>query len=124
MSKHETPLTRRYWDEVGGTLVEEFPAVLRGSGNAQRLIDGVIILGEPKKTAKPTEISIKGKHIIVLQTKANRLGMNLMGQAIVSKKLMEKFEPKSIRSIAICSEGDSVLEQYLAEYGIELVVYG
>ena len=124
MSKHETPLTRRYWDEVGGTLVEEFPAVLRGSGNAQRLIDGVIILGESKRIAKPSEVSIKSKDIIVLQTKANRLGMNLMGQAIVSKKLMEKFEPKSIRSIAICSEGDSVLEQYLAEYGIELVVYG
>jgi len=124
MSKHETPLTRRYWDEVGGTLVEEFPAVLRGSGNAQRLIDGVIILGEPKRIAKPSEVSIKGKDIIVLQTKANRLGMNLMGQAIVSKKLMERFEPKSIRSIAICSEGDSVLEQFLADYGIELVVYG
>ena len=58
------------------------------------------------------------------QTKANRLSMNLIGQAIVSKKLMEKFETKSIRSIAICSEGDSVLEQYLAKYGIELVVYG
>lgn len=124
MSKHETPLRRRYWDEVGGTLVEEFPAVLRGPGKAQRLIDGLIIVGDPKKISKSSEVSIKGKDIIVLQTKANRLGMNLMGQAIVSKKLMEKFEPKSIRSIAICSEGDSVLEQYLAEYGIELVVYG
>lgn len=124
MSKHETPLTRRYWDEVGGTLVEEFPAVLRGHGNAQRLIDGIIILGEPKRIAKPSEVSIKGKEIIVLQTKANRLGMNLMGQAILSKKLMERFEPNSIRSIAICSEGDSVLEQFLAEYGIELIVYG
>jgi hypothetical protein len=124
MSKHETPLTRRDWDEVGGTLVEEFPAVLRGSDNAQRLIDGVIILGEPKRIAKPSEVSIKGKDIIVLQTKANRLGMNLIGQAIISKKLMEKFEPKSIRSIAICSEGDSVLEQFLADYGIERVVYG
>jgi hypothetical protein len=124
MSKHETPLTRRYWDEVGGTLIEKFPAVLRGSGNAQRLIDGVIIVGEPNKIAKPSEVSITGKDIIVLQTKANRLGMNLMGQVIVSTKLMEKFGPKSIRSIAICSEGDSVLEQYLAEYGIELVVYG
>jgi hypothetical protein len=124
MSKHETPLTRRYWEEVGGTLIEEFPAVLRGSGNAQRLLDGVIVVGEPTRIARPSEVSVKGKDIIVLQTKANRLGMNLMGQAIVSKKLMEKFEPKSIRSIAICSKGDSVLEPYLAEYGIELVVYG
>ena len=27
MSKRETPLTRRYWQEIGGTLIEEFPAV-------------------------------------------------------------------------------------------------
>lgn len=54
MSKHETPLTRRYWEEVGGTLVEEFPAVLRGTGNGQRLLDGLIIQGEPKVVAKAT----------------------------------------------------------------------
>jgi hypothetical protein len=123
MSKHETPLTRRYWEEVGGTLVEEFPAVLRGTGNGQRLLDGLIIQGEPKVIAKATEVTIKGKNIIVLQTKANRLGMNLMGQAIISKKLMERFEPKSIRSVAICTEGDSVLEPLLKDYEIELVIY-
>ena len=123
MSKHETPLTRRYWEEIGGTLVEEFPAVFRGTGNAQRLLDGLIIQGEPKVIAKATEVTIKGKNIIVLQTKANRLGMNLMGQAIISKKLMERFEPNSIRSVAICTEGDSVLEPLLEDYGIELVIY-
>lgn len=123
MSKYETPLTRRYWEQVGGTLVEEFPAVLRGTGNAQRLLDGLIIQGEPKVIAKATEVTIKGKNIIVLQTKANRLGMNLMGQAIISKKLMERFEPNSIRSVAICTEGDLVLEPLLKDYGIELVIY-
>ena len=123
MSKDETPLTRRYWEEVGGTLVEEFPAVFRGTGNAQRLLDGLIIQGEPKVIAKATEVTIKGKNIIVLQTKANRLGMNLMGQAIISKKLMERFEPNSIRSVAICTVGDSVLEPLLKDYGIELVIY-
>jgi hypothetical protein len=90
MSKNETPLTRRYWEQVGGTLVEEFPAVFRGTRNAQRLLDGLIIQGESKVIAKAKEITIKGKNITVLQTKANRLGMNLMGQAIISKKLMER----------------------------------
>jgi hypothetical protein len=28
ISKLETPLTRRYWRERSGTLIEEFPAVL------------------------------------------------------------------------------------------------
>lgn len=123
MSKHETPLTRRYWEEIGGTLIEEFPAVLRSPGNAQRLLDGLIIIGEPKRITKASEITIKGKDIIILQTKANRLGMNLIGQAVISKRLMERFEPKSIRSVAICSEGDSVLEPLLPEYGVELVIY-
>jgi hypothetical protein len=26
MSKHETPMTRWYWQQVGGTLIEEFVA--------------------------------------------------------------------------------------------------
>ena len=26
MSKRETPLTRKYWESIGGTLIEEFPA--------------------------------------------------------------------------------------------------
>lgn len=123
MSKKETPLTRRYWQSVGGALIEEFPAVLRTESSAQRLLDGVIVLGENKAIVKHSDIDIKGKDIIVIQTKASRLGMNLMGQAIISAKLMVRFEPKSIRSVAICTAGDNVLEALLPEYGIELVVY-
>lgn len=32
MSERETPMIRRYWKHVGGTLVEEFPLV-RNSGD-------------------------------------------------------------------------------------------
>ena len=123
MSKLETPLTRRYWDSVGGALIEEFPAVRRGAGNAQRLLDGVIVLDQPKSILRFRDVDIKGKDIIVVQTKAKRLGMYLMGQAIVSRRLMEMFEPRSIRSVALCTQGDTVLEQMLKEFGIELVVY-
>ena len=123
MSKKETPLTRRYLDSVGGALIEEFPAVRKGAGNAQRLLDGVIVLGEPKALVKPDDVDIKGKDVIVIQTKASRLGMSLIGQAIISRKLMEVFLPRIIRSVAVCSQGDSVLESLLPEFGIELVVY-
>tara|TARA_Y100001970_G_C13899964_1_gene683125 strand:- start:530 stop:643 length:114 start_codon:yes stop_codon:yes gene_type:complete len=34
MSKRETPLTRKYWESIGGTLIEEFPAVTRGDTNS------------------------------------------------------------------------------------------
>lgn len=124
MSKKETPLTRRYWREVGGTLIEEFPAVKASPDNGKRFLDAVIVINGENKIAKFNEISIKGKDIIVVQTKAKRLGMYLMGQAIISPKLLRKFKPRSIKSVAICIKGDSVLEPILKQYNnIELVVY-
>ena len=123
MSKHETPFTRRYWKEVGGTLIEEFLAVKVGPGQGKRLLDGVIILDGPFEIRKASEVRIEGKDIIVVQTKAIRLGMYLMGQALFSVELIKKYNPRSIRSVAICTKGDDVLEPLLAEAGLELVVY-
>ncbi|MEJ5309917.1 MAG: hypothetical protein WHX52_09100 [Anaerolineae bacterium] len=123
MSKLETPLTRRYWQETGGTLVEEFLAVPGGPDRGKRLIDGIIIIGDPFERQTAEGVVLEGKHIVVIQTKAARLGMYLLGQAVFSARLMERFQPASIRSVAICTKGDSVLEPLAREYGIEVVVY-
>jgi hypothetical protein len=45
MSKHEMPMIRWYWQQVGGTLIEEFCAVPRSQDCSNRMIDGVIIKG-------------------------------------------------------------------------------
>ena len=79
MSKLETPLTRRYWREIGGTLIEEFPAVRSGPNQGKRLIDGVVILDAPHLIAKHWEFEIENRDIVVIQTKAYRLGMYLLG---------------------------------------------
>jgi hypothetical protein len=42
VSKLETPMIRWYWQQFGGTLVEEFCAVRRGEGCSNRLIDAVL----------------------------------------------------------------------------------
>jgi len=123
MSKWETPLTERYWQEVGGTLIPEFPAVLRGPGKARRLLDAIIVPDGPFERRHATQVDIQGKDVIVVQTKARRLGMPVMGQALFSIRLMEPFRPASIRSVVICTKGDAALEPLLAEHGIELVVY-
>ena len=129
MSKYETPLTRRYWKEIGGTLIEEFEAVplRRDPYQARRNIDGVVVLGGSHEIRKADEVEIKDRDIVVIQTKAGKtgytLGMYLLGQALFSRHLMEKFEPKSIRSVAICTKGDVVMEELAAKYGIEVKVY-
>lgn len=123
MSKYETPLTRRFWREIGGTLVEEFPAVRRSSDRAPRYLDGVVLLGGPHVIAKSTEVAIKNQDIVIIQTKAYRLDMYLLGQALFSRGLMERFEPNSIATVAVCTKGDAALEPLAERYGVKVVVY-
>ena len=123
MSKHETPLTRKYWNEIGGTLIEEFPAVFKGDNHSQRLMDGIIILGQQKKIESWKYIEIKGMDIVVIQTKASRLGMNVMGQAFFSIELMKKYHPKSIKSVIVCNKDDEVLRPIAEMHGLEVKVY-
>ena len=123
MSKHETPMTRWYWQSVGGTLIEEFVAVKETAGSGRRVLDAVIIKNEETLIAKQSEVSLEGKDIIVIQTKASRLGMYLMGQALFSRQLIMMFKPKSVKSVALCNRDDAVLRPLLEQYeGMEVVV--
>jgi len=123
MSKHETPMTRWYWKQVGGTLIEEFEVVKRTAENSRRVLDGVIIKNGEFGIMDQKEVSIEGKNIIVVQTKAQRLGMYLMGQTFFSAQLIEKFKPRSVKSVALCSHDDAVLRPLLEKYpGMEVVV--
>ena len=123
MSKRETPLTRRYWQEIGGTLIEEFPAVRSGPNQGKRFLDGVVILDAPHLIANHREVEIENRDIVVIQTKASRLGMYLLGQALFSRHLMMPFRPRSVDTVAICTKGDAVLEPLAMGYEIKVVVY-
>jgi hypothetical protein len=124
MSKHETPMIRWYWHQTGGTLIEEFPAVRKSDSCGPRLIDGVIIKDGEKRIAHHSEVTLEGKDIIIIQAKAGRLGMYLMGQTLFSRSLMEIFRPRSVVSIALCGKDDSVLRPLLEKYeGCKVVVY-
>ena len=124
MSKLETPLTRKFWDEIGGTLIEEFRLTSRNENHAQRLADGLIILGGQKIISKERNISIENKDVIVIQTKCDRLGMYLCGQALFSKMIIEKFhKPKSVKSVIICTQGDDIMEELLKKFDIKIRIY-
>ncbi len=103
-------MTRWYWKQIGGTLIEEFCAVERVIGErGGRWIDGIIIKGGAFKIARQSEVDVAGKDIIVIQAKDSRLGMYVMGQTFFSATLMETFKPRSIESIALVAHDDSVL---------------
>jgi hypothetical protein len=116
-------MTRWYRKQVGGTLIEEFRAVKRTETCSQRLIDGVILPDGPPGIATRHDVELEGQDVIVVQAKRGRLGMYLMGQAFFSAELMKRFNPRSIRSVALCEAHDSVLSPLLKKHGIEIVIY-
>lgn len=122
MSKLETPMTRWYWQQVGGTLIEEFCAVTRSSSCGTRLLDGVVVKGGELRIARQSEVSVEGQDVIVVQTKAERLGMYLMGQAFFSAQLMQRFRTRSVESVALVAQDDDVLRPLFEQYPCMRVV--
>jgi len=132
MSKHETPMTRWYWRTVNkrqGLLIEEFPAVKRDgtAGKNKRHIDGVIVLGEKAERRGPRKGDrelVKGKRVIVIQSKARRLGMGLIGQVVVSRELLKDLKAKVVKSVGVCRQDDQLLQKVLRRFKrCEAVVY-
>lgn len=65
-----------YWNQVGGTLIEEFCAVSASKQNGPRYMDAIIIKGGNRKISKKRDSAdIKGKDIIIIQAKARRLNL-------------------------------------------------
>jgi hypothetical protein len=116
MNNREPAMTRWYWRQVRGTLIEEFRAVQRTATCEQRRLDGVIIQGGEFRIARQEEVSVEGQDVIVVQTKVGRLGMYLMGQAFFSAQLMLRFKPRSVVSVALCHKDDEVLGPLFTQY--------
>lgn len=105
-------------------MIEEFRAIPRDlrCNISNRDLDGIIVLGEPDAIQHGGTFDFEGRDLIIIQTKPNRLGMGLMGQALFSKEIMKRFKPKSMKVIAICSRTDMELNKICATYNIEIVV--
>jgi len=117
-------MTRWYWRTVNkrqGLLIEEFPAVKRDgtAGKNKRHIDGVIVLGEKAERRGPLKGDrelVKGKEVIVIQSKARRLGMGLIGQVVVSRELLKDLKAKVVKSVGVCRQDDQLLHKVLRRF--------
>ena len=72
-----------------------------------------IIKGGDHRIASQAEnfsLSLDGHDIVIVQTKALRLGMYLLGQAFFSRELIkDRFAPRSVRTVALRAIDDVVL---------------
>jgi hypothetical protein len=116
ISKLETAMTRWYWRQVGGTLCEEYLAVRKAATCGQRRLDAVIIPSGRDEVVHWRHLNLEGLDVIVVQTKARRLGMHLMGQTFFSAELVRKHGARSVRSVALCTADDAVLRPLLERH--------
>ena len=125
MTLHEPPMTVWYWQQIGGTLIEEFVLVRRTAEQGKRVVDALIIpSGERVRLPPRSPMNIEGKDVVIVQTKSKPLGMNLMGQTLFSLQLVLRFfNPRSARAVALCTRNDRVLQPMLQAFeGCEVVV--
>jgi hypothetical protein len=125
MSRRETPITRWYWQQLGGLLVEEFRLVNRGAACGQRLVDALVLPERDTRIAARGEsIDIAaGERAVLVQTKDSRLGMYLMGQTLFSAELLRQRYPEArIESVALCTQDDEKLRPLLEAHAGCLVV--
>jgi hypothetical protein len=111
MSKYETPMTEGFWQSQAPRLFfAEYPLVRRAADRAVRLVDGLILPDEPHGRGKWREhVSLVDRRVIVIQAKAGRIGMYLMGQALFSARLALACGAASVRSILLCHQPDGAL---------------
>jgi hypothetical protein len=86
-------------------------------------LDGLIVLGGERCIAAAHEVDIRDRDVVIVQAKAMRLGMYLMGQTLFSRELVRPFGPRSIESVALCAKDDEVMRPLLeANAGCRVVV--
>lgn len=124
MSRHENWRIRKYWEHEGGLLIEGFQVVpkKKNTGKGKQIIDGIIVLGEEKRIQTGGTYDFTDKDIIIIQTEKDPLGMQFLGEAFSSREAIMRYQPRSIRTVAICSRHDEEMYRLCEEFHIEMLV--
>lgn len=123
LDSKEKALVMEYWQDVGGTLVWDYPLIQPTATNASHRTDAIILVDGFKKILDHKEVDITDKQVIAISVRNSRLDMGLMGRAFFIEKLFSTKNVKSLQSVAICTEDDAILNTFFQRYPrMELVV--
>lgn len=124
MSSREDPLVENYWTKyyperqrkgllILNYTIEHPPKSDPNPRYSKRSIDGIILPDEPWGKMKCREMprsKLAGKQVVVIQAKAHRLGMCLMGQAVFSPNLFTRYGAIPVKNVAIRGMSDENLK--------------
>jgi hypothetical protein len=122
-------MTIAFWRSSGrGTLMLEYPVVLRDGASNRRAVDALILLdGEFTRIAWTEAPNMDGRPVVLIQTKAYRTDAALVGQAVFSPILLRRRHPRlgQIESVLLSPEPEPALSDLLLHHGVrEVTVAG
>lgn len=125
VSRLETKMIDWFWEQVGGTLIEDFQIMPESGGQDRNLIATVIIPDEPKrKMTANTLLNLEGREILLVRTKNRHLNMSIILQTAFSAQLIKRFRnPLKVHPVILCTIKNHILESMLkANGGCRVVV--
>jgi hypothetical protein len=111
-------MTEGFWQSVAhGLFIPEYLLVQPAHDRSPRRVDALILPDEPHGRARTRDCAdLRGRSVIVVQTKPGRMGMYLMGQALFSGRLAQAAGAASVRSILLCHKTDAALLPLLSSF--------
>jgi hypothetical protein len=67
MNKLERPLIEKYWKQVGGSIIFEFPMVQRSATCGPRYLDALILPKKGRKILKASEVTNGGRILFLFK---------------------------------------------------------
>lgn len=105
VEKSQKMVCRRYWDRVGGTLVEECPGVHQGLGKGLRLVDAINLLQWSNEARVWREVDLSGKTGLRVRPKIIGGDCTLWVGGVLGGACEEKFPTKVSKTCSILMLG-------------------
>lgn len=115
-----------WWEESGlsGLLAEEYPLVAKHGPVQRRRVDAVAVTsaGNGRSIIDWRDVpDLTGQDIVVVQAKVGPITAPLIGQAVGSLWLAQRHDPRSVRSVLLCSADEPLLTAVAEDHGVEVV---
>lgn len=122
MSKSPNWRIRKYWEKVGGLLIENYQIKPKKKNATRSVIDAIIVLGEAHRICTEASYDFTDKDIIIIQLEKDHQGMQFLGRAFASRENMMLYQPHTLHTVAICYKHDAEMYRLCQEFSIEMVV--
>lgn len=127
VSRLEAKMIDWFWEQGGGTLIEDFQIMPESAGQDRNLIATVIIPDEPKQRMTMTvgtSFNLEGRDVLVVRTKNRHLNMSIILQTAFLVQLIKRFRnPHKVQPVILCTIKNHILESMLkANGGCRVVV--